>query len=260
VASGVDNFIEGYIKELQSRPDLVMPAFKAVMQSYLSGSSGVSLPSGGIAGDLLKKNSGVAGDASFVTIAPIDIGAADASHTHIHSHAIADTTGLQTALDGKAALSSVPLSFRKKKTADQTRTSSTVLTDITDLTFAISANEEWDIDAILVYDANITADIQFAVTAPAGATLVNASVSGYGTGITGGSYNATNKHEPITALATGVPVGGNNAGFLTPVLLRGTVVNGGTAGNITLQMAQNVSDAVGSIVKANSMLWGVRST
>lgn len=259
MASGVDKVLEDLSREIPMRVDLLMAALKNMLASYvITGTLG--LPNGGTAGQLLKKNSSTDGDATFATINPIDIGAADQSHTHVHTHVIADVTGLQTALDGKAAITSIPASFRKVKAADQSLASNTALADITDLSFAMAAGETWDFDAVILYDATITGDIQFAVNAPAGATLVNASITGYGAGITGGSYNATNKHEPLTALNTGVIVGGNNAGFLTPCLLRGTVVNPTNAGNLVLRFAQGTSDATASIVKANSMLWGVRST
>src|SRR5437899_7698614 len=80
-----------------------------------------------------------------------------------------------------------------RKTADQSITSSTTLTDDTHLKFAIAANEEWWADIYLDAGASLnTTGIRLAVTTPAGATLnvwseLAASTTDQRTSTSGGS-------------------------------------------------------------------------
>lgn len=194
-----------------------------------------------------------------VTLAAADVGAAESSHSHPHTHIIADVSTLQTAIDGKAAVGAVKSSSRSRKGADQSVTSNSLVT-LTGLSFTMGASEEWDFELTAIYEASTTADLKISITAPAGATLGATWLQSYGTGVAGGSYNATNKYEPFTALATPVVAGGLGLGFPTPLLIRGTIINGTTAGDVGFQWAQSVTDAANAAtIKAGSVLVAVKA-
>lgn len=137
-----------------------------------------------------------------------------------------------------------------RKTATESVTSSTVLQDDDALLFAVAANEVWIFEMFLVVFGDTTGDIKFAITVPAGATLLWGQFA-LDTG-------ANNRLGNLNAQAVGVSGTANlplEAGnVISAVLLKGTVVNGATAGNVVLQWAQAVSNAVATEVRANSYL------
>ena len=127
-----------------------------------------------------------------------------------------------------------------RKTADETVANSTVLQDDDQLLFAIGANESWTFTfmTLAIEDGIGTPGIHYAVTAPAGATG-NVSVLA-GSSITSSVARATSTGQ--LALLT------SDLAYL----VIGTVVNGGTAGNVTLQWAQFLAAAAATRVKAGS--------
>jgi hypothetical protein len=96
---------------------------------------------------------------------------------------------------------------------------------------------------LLVNAANVTVDFKAGWSAPTGATAQwggsigqpSAGVAGFGVPATSGTPTLLNAIGGTQAVAT-------NAGT-TGVYLIGIFFDGGTAGNIVLQWAQNTSDA-----------------
>ena len=135
----------------------------------------------------------------------------------------------------------------KRKTSDQTITSSTTLTNDNDLFFSIGANEVQEIDGFLDM-AGGGGDGKIAFTVPAGATL---DVGGHC------SWNGVNHAEiysfTITSAGTGTAIS-LDPSFDNPIFVHGIIANGGTAGTIHLQFAQNASNATGTKLKTNSFL------
>jgi hypothetical protein len=139
----------------------------------------------------------------------------------------------------------------KRKTADESVTSSTTLQDDDHLTFAIAANEEWTIQFLLTYgDVLTTTGIKMAVTTPSGATQrIFAHFVGNG---------------GDAALAASVTV--NTAFFSsTPSVstqhvttVNAWVLNGATPGNVTLQWAQNASSGTALTFKKGSFMQATR--
>lgn len=128
------------------------------------------------------------------------------------------------------------------KSSDETINTSTTLQDDDALTFAVVANGEYEVEAVVLYNSGATPDFKFAWTAPAGATID-------GHAIVPTASNTSTGAVIVEAVAITTAVG---VGAPIAVWCRFTVVVGGTAGNVTLQWAQNTSDAGNTSVLTNS--------
>ncbi len=138
-----------------------------------------------------------------------------------------------------------------RKSSDQTVTSSTTLVNDSQLKFAIEASTTYTFTAWLyVYAADGTPDIKVTFTAPAGSTLFWSSSQ---------VIFLANASTTLTVVA---PAGTTGDFFvdsnLRVVQLYGSVLNGGTAGDVQLQWAQNTSSANGTSVKAGSYIYGIK--
>lgn len=111
-----------------------------------------------------------------------------------------------------------------------------------ELLFPVGASETWSFRYVVQANAAATPDIKFAVNAPAGSTCVVAvsnvedtvGVSNLGCGVSSGIMVSTGADEIYEIV--------------------GTVVTAGTAGNVTLQWAQNTPDAANVTVYAGSFV------
>ena len=138
-----------------------------------------------------------------------------------------------------------------RKSSDQTVTSSTTLVNDSQLKFAIAANETYIFEAWLyTYAADGTPDIKVTFTSPAGSTLFWSSSQVI--------FNAA----AATTLTVVAPGGTTGDLFvdsnLRAIQLYGSVLNGGTAGDVQFQLAQNTSSANGTSVKAGSYIYGIK--
>jgi hypothetical protein len=127
----------------------------------------------------------------------------------------------------------------KRKTADESVTSSTTLQDDDHLTFAIAANEEWECDLFARIGSNLTSTgVKVAITFPAGATAAfDPTVIS--------DQSGQSRTEPLGT-------SGSGSSTFTTTLLSGSVngvlfgriwiLNGATPGNVTLQWAQMTSN------------------
>jgi hypothetical protein len=156
-------------------------------------------------------------------------------------------TGLAwaTAASGGATIQSV------RKSSNQSVTSSTTLVNDSQLKFAIAANETFIFNVWLwVYTADGTPDIKLTMTGPSGSTLYWSPSTYYATA------------DGTNALGT------VNAGTVTlnafsdanerNQLYFGSILNGGTAGDVQLQWAQNTSSGTATTVKAGSYIYGIK--
>jgi hypothetical protein len=137
----------------------------------------------------------------------------------------------------------------KRKTADESVTSSTTLQDDDHLTFAIAANEEWVADFWIDGGSALsTTGMKIAINAPAGATI-NAVAS-----IIGNATTAVSISKRTTSIATAIDF----TTALTTNMGDGDIslklwcLNGANAGNITLQWAQSTSNATSLIFRKGS--------
>ena len=130
------------------------------------------------------------------------------------------------------------------KTSDETKTSDTTLTT-TGLSFSISANQTMRVRGVLHWrSVNGTADIQVDVTGPASPTLVRINLRTM-VGATGGSARATAFSSAMAITGTA------EEGYAQFDML---IVNGSTAGTITLRWAQNTSSTDSTTLYAGSWM------
>jgi hypothetical protein len=140
-----------------------------------------------------------------------------------------------------------------RKTADQSVTSSTVLVDCTTLGLPVAANEVWQCDWSVVYQAGTTGDLKLGFTFPtAGEVIFDAQAWPD----SGGTLNLSTFYA-TTSPTTARTFFGDGANRHT-LGIRGIYVNGANAGTVQLQFAQNTSDGSATTTKANSTLWAVR--
>jgi len=138
-----------------------------------------------------------------------------------------------------------------RKSADQTVTSSTTLVNDSQLKFAVAASETYIFQAWLyTYAADGTPDIKVTFTGPSGSTVFWSSSQVIFTG--GGATTLTVVAPGATAADFYV-----DANYRA-IQLYGTILNGGTAGDLQFQFAQNTSSANGTSVKAGSSLFGIK--
>ncbi len=124
---------------------------------------------------------------------------------------------------------------------------STTLVNLNDLTINIAANEKWVIQYNLHTISPTAADLKFAVTAPAGATCKFSAYDAEG---------ATAQANLGCGVATGLIAG---SGLDDPYQAFATIVNGATAGTVTLQWAQFAVSGT-STVRAGSTVLAYKVT
>ena len=133
------------------------------------------------------------------------------------------------------------------KAATATVSTNTTLQDDDELLFAIGASENWVVQFYLHVSTALAADFKAAITVPTSVTLdahtVLMSTNGIGQDI--GARTTTS--------GTGMSVT-SSSGALFFVIVYASVKNSTTAGNVTLQWAQNSSDASNTQVLLGSFL------
>lgn len=138
-----------------------------------------------------------------------------------------------------------------RKTANTDRTSTTTFADDPDLTLAVEAGAVYDVRAVLSFHSSsqTASDYKFKFTAPASSTLLAGAVFDDNTGTT-----------LADVVISGLTLNNSPSGGIiqtvepwNPVLVLGTLVVG-SAGNFTLQWAQNTSSATVTRLQAHSSL------
>lgn len=138
-----------------------------------------------------------------------------------------------------------------RKTADQTVNNSAVLVNDTALLIALPIAGTFRWRTVVFHDSSTTGDIKFAHTIPAGAVM-RWGMHGLASGAAGTS--ADGQFAATTVSGTALVGGGAGAGTTVMSTLEGEVVMGGTAGNLTLQWAQNTADPSDAIVRSRSYM------
>lgn len=131
--------------------------------------------------------------------------------------------------------------------SDQTFTqSNTTLQNVTELVFAVAANEVWHVRTLLIGDSGTIPDIKVGMTVPTSATF-DGRVAG--TDAAGGASD--------TGLIETGTFTGFGAGAGTPYCFGGfygILINSTTAGNFQVQASQNTSDASNTKLLRNSCI------
>ena len=106
---------------------------------------------------------------------------------------------------------------------------------------------------VLFYDCAAAADIKVAYTIPAGATM---RWGGHGPSTTVAANVGTGQVQSVSGSGTAIAYGGSGVGVANAgmLILNGTVLMGGTAGNLQLQYAQNVADPSDLVVRTHSRM------
>lgn len=145
------------------------------------------------------------------------------------------------------AVSAGTSTLTKVMTADQSINSSTTLTNVTDLVFAIGANETWVYDMLIECgDALSTTLAQIDFTKPAGSTIKFWAFTFQDDWTTPYNINAGGSNF------SGSPI--QIPGFTDRAIIqvKAYLKTAGTAGNLQLQFAQFVSDASNLTFKQGS--------
>lgn len=139
--------------------------------------------------------------------------------------------------------------FARKTAVQNFQATGTTLTDVTNLLAALpgTAGLIFGWRTVIFYDGDGTADIKFAFTIPAGATMTWA-VAGFATNSTDPTFTGT------TVSGTAVALGAIGVGTTNMAIIEGEVTMGATAGNLQLQAGQNSAVAAATNVQARSRL------
>jgi hypothetical protein len=132
------------------------------------------------------------------------------------------------------------------KPSDQSVTSSTVLVNDTALVIPVQANRSYEVEVFMVWTgvaSNATPGLKYDFTLPAAATFSNFAEMGYAAGAF--AFNIASAGTP-TSYASGAAT--------SPNIARGLLVVGVNAGNFQLQVAQGISSATSTTMKAGSFI------
>ncbi len=138
----------------------------------------------------------------------------------------------------------------KRKTADESVTSSTTLQDDDHLLFAIAASEEWIArGSLAVSNALGTTGFKFGVTCPAGATIMSSAEA-----VSNAAAQSLSAH--VTASGAVLDVTTGSLTGATTIMVNFTIwcLNGATPGNVTVQFAQSTSSGTAVTVRKGSNL------
>jgi hypothetical protein len=143
------------------------------------------------------------------------------------------------------------------KAADETVTSSTTLQNDNDLTLPVVANGIYLVDLNLVaLDAgNFTGDLKTCLAYPTGSTVHVMGVGPHDTGLSSGTNSTAEwvaRTDQSGTSSTSTSYGAGTTAVT--VMIRALVIVGSTAGSVTLQWAQNTSDASGVTLKTGSWM------
>ena len=138
-----------------------------------------------------------------------------------------------------------------RRTTDLTVTNSTALVDA--LSVPVLANAEYNVEALLIYEGTAAGDARAAFNWPSGSMSWGLiALSAAATAFSGdGTFPAFGTAAPDNSFL----LGATGAGAQLTALARGTLVTGGTAGNLRLRFAQATAAAgTSAVLKAGSTL------
>jgi len=129
------------------------------------------------------------------------------------------------------------------KSVDETINSSTVLQNDDELTVALDANSSYFAAIFLGFNSDATPDFKYSFTIPTGA-LPQKKVNGTWDSSTSASLGNFTATKSVTVANTNSRV----------MMIEGFVIVQGTAGSLTLQWAQDTSDAANTTVEEGSTI------
>jgi hypothetical protein len=139
-----------------------------------------------------------------------------------------------------------------KKASDTSRNTTTTLTADPDLKFPVEASKDYDFEILVwMQAAGATPDFKFTLVGPSGSTIwwgpIEQGANVYFTPSTSAAAAILEGGDPLVVAGSGTtgPYG---------LLLKGTVMNGATPGDVELHWAQNTSDGGNCTVKRPSRI------
>jgi len=146
-----------------------------------------------------------------------------------------------------------PAPLFARRTADLAY-SSTTLTSDAQLVVPLAINYVYEFEGLIAFDGTTAdADLQIAFTVPAGASIRWGIVNAVGASIAPSSITGSG------TAATDIPVNTSSPGSDMSIYVKGLVVMGGTAGNLTLQAATTTAGKTINIL-TNSFIKATRMT
>ncbi|MFD9465325.1 hypothetical protein [Streptomyces sp. NPDC060027] len=142
------------------------------------------------------------------------------------------------------------------KTADETVTSNATLQNDDHLVLPVVANAVYTfaLDLYMTEATDFVGDFKMSFTCPASATFDMHGVGPHATSFTTGTSSDGEWIGKLATSSAGATLAFGVGTGLTAVRVYGRLVTLGTAGNFTLQWAQNASDASGTTLKAGSFM------
>lgn len=138
------------------------------------------------------------------------------------------------------------------KPADTNRASTVTLADDPHLAIPIGANEAYTVYSFFKSSStSATPDFKMAFTVPSGCVMDFGCYSNGGTLATVGTFALRDSGGSSPLIALG-------ASIINPVICVGSVVNGGTAGFLKMQWAQNTSNGTNTTLTAGSFISATR--
>lgn len=139
-----------------------------------------------------------------------------------------------------------------RKTSNETINNSATLQNDDVLVFAASANTTYSIKLFVLYDASQASDFQYAFTLPTSASGYKVTTNTTTTTTTCSGSSGSMVYNDITI--TNNNVGAAGVGATCALMIDGTVITAGTAGNVQFRWAQATADATNATVQANSWM------
>lgn len=180
-------------------------------------------------------------------------GVAGALDTVLYRNGVADlkTDGRFVANNGLSVPNGIGSFRRAYKTADESVSSAntgTTLQNDDHLVLALEANSVYEIDGYVAYEGAATpaGDLKLQFTVPSGGAM-RWTTNGAPTG-------ALTSFDAVANAASSTRVLGTNGATVMAFSPKGWVTTAGTAGNLTLQWAQNASNATSTTLKLGSWI------
>jgi hypothetical protein len=135
------------------------------------------------------------------------------------------------------------------KTSNQVINNSDVLANDSELLYALEANKTYSFELFIVGMSNSTPDFKCAMTSPAASTIYYNYV--------GKDASGTMAHTSLAASAATFDVSGLGTSTIRLFSIRGLVINGANAGNLTFQWCQNTATALDTTICIGShmIIW-----